>query len=371
MAMILDAFMSKFSGLLTQMMQDEVGMLLGIHGQIEKLNRTVGYIRPVLYDAEKKKTKNRAIEHWLMELKDVMYDADDVIDLCEIKAEERLTDCSSCLSPNACCCSPFLSCIRNPLFAHKIGSKIKDINGRLEEIAKRKADLGLIELQITHALSDQVRRVDSIISRKTDPSIVQDDIVSEKIEEDTKMLVNWLTEDLKGAREKVVAVAIVGMGGIGKTTLAKRIFNDPIIQEEFSLKVWACVSKEVKGEELLKGIIREAGGDHGAKQQRSELVSLLESRVRGKKFLLVLDDVWAESQAVWHDLLRAPLMSGADGSRLLITTRDERVANRMWAAKLHHVERLCDEDGWSLLIKQVYRYHHRTLQYNSFLFLKL
>jgi NB-ARC domain/Rx N-terminal domain len=341
MAMILDAFMSKFSGLLTQMVEQEVGMLLGIPGQIEKLNRTVGYIRPVLYDAEKKKTNNRAIEHWLMELKDVMYDADDVIDLCEIKAKERLPDCRSCVSPNACCRSPFLSCIRNPFFAHKIGSKIKDINGRLEEIAKRKAELGLIESQIFHA-----------------SSIVQDDIVGEKIEEDTKMLVNWLTEDLKGEREKNVVVAIVGMGGIGKTTLAKRIINDPRIQKEFKLKVWACVSKEVKEVEILKGIIQVAGGDHGAMQERWELVPLLQRLVQGKKFLLVLDDVWEESRAVWDDLLRDPMMSGADGSRLLITTRDERVANGMRTAKSHRVERLCDEDGWSLLIKQVYQYHH-------------
>jgi NB-ARC domain/Rx N-terminal domain len=353
MTMILDAFLSKFSELLTQMVQDEVGMLLGIPGQIEKLNKTIGYIIPILYDAEKKKTNNRAIEHWLMELKDVMYDADDVIDLYEIKAKEHLADCTSCLSPIACGCGRFLSCIRDPFFAHQIGSKIKDINDRLEEIAKRKTDLGLIEF---HAPSDQVRRVDSIIYRKTDPLIVQDDIVGEKIEEDTKMLVNLLTEELKvkGAREKVVVVAIVGMGGIGKTTLAKRIFNDQRIQAEFKLKIWVCVSKEVRGVELLKGIIREVGGDHGAAHERSELVPLLQRLVQGKKFLLVLDDIWEESRAIWDDLLRAPLMSGADGSRLLITTRDERVANGMRATKTHRVERLCDEDGWSLLIKQVY-----------------
>jgi NB-ARC domain len=108
----------------------------------------------------------------------------------------------------------------------------------------------------------------------------------------------------------------------------------------------------------LKGIIRQVGGDHGAMQERWELVPLLERLVQGKKFLLVLDDVWEESRAVWDDLLRVPMMSGADGSRLLITTRDERVANGMRAAKSHRVERLCDEDGWSLLIKQVYQYHH-------------
>ncbi|KAF3325261.1 disease resistance RPP13-like protein 1 [Carex littledalei] len=282
-----------------------------------------------------------------MQLKDVMYDADDVIDLCQIKAKERLAGSSS----HSRCGFPLLSCFGNPFFAHEIGSKIKDINSRLEGIAKRRTDLGLTQSPIfpTHG----VRRVDSIISRKTDPLIVLDDIVGEKIEEDTELLVNWLTEEEKGVRENVLVAAIVGMGGIGKTTLAKTIFNDPRIQEEFQLKIWVCVSKEVKGVELLKCVIREAGEEPANTNERSELVPILERLVQKKKYLLVLDDVWEESRAVWDSLLRAPMSGGAYGSRLLVTTRDERVANGMRAAKLHRVEKLSDKDGWSLLIKQV------------------
>ncbi|KAF3325245.1 disease resistance RPP13-like protein 1 [Carex littledalei] len=143
------------------------------------------------------------------------------------------------------------------------------------------------------------------------------------------------------------------MGGIGKSTLAKKIFNDRRIEDEFQLKIWVCVPKEVKGEEVLKCVIRGAGGEPGYTNKRSELVPILERHVNGKKFFLVLDDVWAESRAVWDDLLRAPMSSGAHGSRLLVTSRDERVANGMRATKSHRVEKLSDEDGWSLLIKQV------------------
>ncbi|KAF3325236.1 disease resistance protein RGA3 [Carex littledalei] len=283
-----------------------------------------------------------------MQLKDVMYDADDVIDLCQIKAKERLAGSSS----HSRCGFPLLSCFGNPFFAHEIGSKIKDINSRLEGIAKRRTDLGLTQSPIfpTHG----VRRVDSIIHRKTDHLIVVDDIVGEKIEEDTEMLVSWLTEEEKGVRENVCVVAILGMGGIGKSTLAKKIFNDPRIEDEFQLKIWVCVSKEVKGEEVLKCVIRGAGGEPGYTNERSELVPILERHVKGKKFFLVLDDVWAESRAVWDGLLRAPMSRGAHGSRLLVTTRDERVANGMRATKSLQVQKLSDEDGWSLLIKQVF-----------------
>ncbi|XP_078158386.1 putative disease resistance protein RGA3 [Carex rostrata] len=355
MVMILNAFLPKFSSLLVQMVQDEVGMLLGIPGQIEMLDETVRDIQCVLADAERKQSKSRAIERWLMQLKDVMYDADDIIDLCQIKANDRLAGFSCGCSSNARCGCPLLSCFRNPFFAHKIGSKIKDINSRLEGIVKRKTDLGLTESQISSGPSDPVPRVDSIITRKTDPLVVLDDIVGKKIEEDTKMLVNWLTEEEKSAREIILVLAIVGMGGIGKTTLATKIFNDRRIEEEFQLKIWVCVSKEVKGVELLKCMIREAGGEHGATQERSELAPILKRLVQGKKFLLVLDDVWEESRAVWISLLRAPMSGGAHGSRLLVTTRDERVADGMRAAKLHRVQKLSDEDGWSLLIKQVFQ----------------
>ncbi|XP_078154667.1 putative disease resistance protein RGA3 [Carex rostrata] len=360
MAMILHVFLSRFSDLVVQMVESEVGMLLGIPGEVEKLGETVRDIQCVLADAERKQRNDKTIERWLMQLKDVMYDADDVIDLCQIKAKEHLAASSSHSSKNARYGCHLLLCFRNPLFAREIGLKIKDINSRLNEISKRKADLGLIVAQISSGPSKLVHRLDSIITRKTDPSVVLSDIVGEKIEKDTELLVNWLTQEEKDAREILCVAAIVGMGGIGKTTLAKKIFNDPIIREECQLKIWVCVSKEVKGIELLKSVIRKVGGDHGAVQERSELVPLLKSLVEGKKFLLVLDDVWKESRAVWDSLLRASMSGGAHGSRLLVTTRDVRVADEMRAAKLHRVGKLSPEDGWSLLTKQVIIIQHES-----------
>ncbi|KAF3327866.1 disease resistance protein RGA4 [Carex littledalei] len=183
------------------MVEEEVGMLLGIPGEVEKLSETIRDVQCVLADAENKQSKSKAIERWLMKLKDVMYDADDVIDLCQIKANERLAASSSRFPLNAHYGCHLLSCFRNPVFAHEIGSKIKDINSRLHEIAKRKAQLGLNDSQIFSGPSKPVHRVNSIITRKTDPTVVLDDIVGVKIEEDTNLLVNWLTKEEKSARK--------------------------------------------------------------------------------------------------------------------------------------------------------------------------
>ncbi|KAJ1688764.1 hypothetical protein LUZ63_012919 [Rhynchospora breviuscula] len=346
MTMILDAFLGNFKEMLTKMAEEEVGMLLGVPGEIEKLGRTVGDIQCLLSDAEGKQTKSKSIEKWLLELKEAMYDADDIMDLCQIKAKERHERHDSSFSKFGCGIS-MLSCLRNPVFAHKIGTQIKELNSRLDEIYKKKSNLGLIELQGVVAPSN-VRPMSSV------PSAALVDIVGDKIEEDTSMLVKLLTTDFEDSvNENVSVVAIVEMPGIGKTTLAKKVFHDPEIQEVFPLRIWVCVSKDLKEVQLLKCIIREAGGDHGAAEERSELVSRLKSSIQGKKFFLVLDDVWPESQEVWNGLLREAMISGARGSRLLVTSRDERVARFIQATTTHHVQKLSDDDSWSLLAKQV------------------
>ncbi|XP_078180568.1 putative disease resistance protein RGA3 [Carex rostrata] len=193
----------------------------------------------------------------------------------------------------------------------------------------------------------------SNISRETDPLIALSDLVGEKIEEDTEQLVKLLTLDVTEGHANIPIVAIEGMGGIGKTTLAKKVYNDPTIQQNFEHLIWVCVSKEIKQVDLVKNVIRVVGGDCGAAEKKSELVPMLQQLIQGKKFFLVLDDIWAESEQVWHDHLRVPMSSGAPGSRVLITRRDGEVAMRMRAIHTHKVNGLTDEDGWSLLIKQV------------------
>ncbi|KAJ4772088.1 Disease resistance protein (CC-NBS-LRR) [Rhynchospora pubera] len=351
MTMILDAFLGNFSSLLAKMAEDEVGMLLGVPGEIEKLGRIVRDIQCVLSDAERKQTKGSAIERWLLQLKDVMYDADDLMDLFQIKAEERHARYDNNLSSSKFGCGiNMFACFRNPIFAHKIGTQIQELNSRLDEISKNKSSLGLIESQEVFGQSYISCRY-SDFGKKTDPSVVLADIVGDKIEEDTTMLVDSLTtDDEESVKENVSVVAIVGMPGIGKSTLAKKVFHDPEIQREFPLRIWVCVSKDLKEVQLLKCIIPEAGDDHGVAEERSELVSMLERSIQGKKFFLVLDDVWPESQEVWNRLLREAMIGGARGSRLLVTTRDDRVARFIQATTTHHVQKLSDDDSWSLVL---------------------
>ncbi|CAD5183436.1 unnamed protein product [Musa acuminata subsp. malaccensis] len=146
--------------------------------------------------------------------------------------------------------------------------------------------------------------------------------------------------------KNVVVLAIVGFGGIGKTTHAQKVFSDNKVQANSGTTIWMCVSHEFSETDLLGNIIEGAGGKYNREQSRSQLEPTVERLLRGNKFLLVLDDVW--DARIWDDLLRNPLQGGAAGSRVLVTTRNEGIAT----AHVHEMKLLPPEDGWSLLCKK-------------------
>ncbi|XP_065000214.1 disease resistance protein RGA2-like [Musa acuminata AAA Group] len=339
MAVVLDAFISGLAGTLKDMAKEEVDLLLGVPGEIQKLQRSLRNIHSVLRDAEKRRIEDEDVNDWLMELKDVMYDADDLLDECRMEAE-KWTPRESDPKPSTSCGFPFFACFREVKFRHAVGVKIKDLNDRLEEISARRSKLQL-------HVSAAERRVVPRVSRITSP-VMESDMVGERLEEDAEALVEQLTK--QDPSKNVVVLATVGIGGIGKTTLAQKVFNDGKIKASFRTTIWVCVSQEFSETDLLRNIVKGAGGSHGGEQSRSLLEPLVEGLLRGNKFLLVLDDVW--DAQIWDDLLRNPLQGGAAGSRVLVTTRNAGIARQMKAAHVHEMKLLPPEDGWSLLCKK-------------------
>ncbi|KAG1347803.1 putative disease resistance protein RGA3 [Cocos nucifera] len=340
MTMILDAFVSKFADLLVELAKEEVDMLLGVPGEIKKLQNNLRKIGKVLIHAERKRIDDKAVDDWLKELQDVMYDADDLLDLCRIEVDKRSEGSSS--NSLVRFSLPFFSRIRKLPVDHEIGTKIRELNKRLEDIWRWRSELNL---ELTFP---DMQRVTSQKSRNTSP-VAEIDIVGSEIKEHTQSLVDLLIKDDR--RRNIHVFAIVGTGGIGKTTLAKRIYNDRRIQEEFSVKKWVCVSQDFDDIILLKDIYDGTKDDLAGDQSRSSLEPKVERSLGGKKLFLVLDDVWTAK--VWCELLCNTLKSCAAGSRILLTTRNEQIARQMLAVDIRRVNKLSVEDGWSLLCKKV------------------
>ncbi|GLT40840.1 hypothetical protein SLA2020_149450 [Shorea laevis] len=143
-------------------------------------------------------------------------------------------------------------------------------------------------------------------------------------------------------------IPIVGMGGIGKTTLAQNVYNE-VAQESFQLKAWVCVSDRFDVSSITRSILEEVSKDHYVLNGLNSLQEELKKKLHGKKFLLILDDVWNEGYEGW-DLLQKPFQSGSVGSKIVVTTRSERVAEIMGGKDMsHHLKELDYKQCLSIL----------------------
>ncbi|XP_044390764.1 uncharacterized protein [Triticum aestivum] len=342
---LLDALASYVGSMLTGMAQEGVWMLLGVSGEIESMEDKLRDLKNFLADADRRNITDESVLGWVEELKRAMYGATDILDLCQLKAMESAPSVAS-----LGCFNPLLLCTRNPLHARDIGTRIKVLNRKLDDISERGAKgfyLGLSKDRggRMHAYHCHARETCGLLDRSH--------VVGEKIEEDTKALVAKIIQTRNEVNNKIAVLAVLGVCGVGKTTLAQMVFHDEAIQGEFDMMIWLSVNKDFNGVELLRAAINLAGGVHTGHGEMSVLWPILTAALTGKKVLLVMDDVW--NHAAWEDVLERPfVLAAAQGSRVLITTRNERVAQAMGAEHPYHrVNKLGPEDAWSLLKKQV------------------
>lgn len=165
---------------------------------------------------------------------------------------------------------------------------------------------------------------------------------------DKEKLIEWLKSD-DVSDDAYSVKTIVGMAGVGKTTLMQHVYNDRIIKSSFDLKIWVCVSQQYNVVEVMRKLVDVIN----ISSNLSELESLhhaVINHLRGKKFLLVLDDMWDEDPRHWSSL-QAPLNHGAKGSKVVVTTRSMKVS-RITCAKRYHLRCLTDDSSWLVCLKR-------------------
>ncbi|MCD7452577.1 hypothetical protein HAX54_017496 [Datura stramonium] len=303
---------------------------------LNKLRMTSLGLKAVLSDAENKQASNSYVSQWLSELQDAVDGAENLIEevnyeALRLKVESQHQDLAEAI------CNLQVNDLNLGLsdeFFLSIKKKLEDAIETLEELQKQ---IGFLDL--TKYLDSGKQE-----KREFSTSVVEPEIFGRQNE--IKELVSRLISDDVNSKSLTV-IPIVGMAGIGKTTLAKAVYNDEKVEDHFSLKAWVCVSEPYDALRITKGLLQEIGSfDLKVDNNLNQLQVKLKESLKGKRFLIVLDDVWNDNYNKW-DALKNLFVQGDVRSKIIVTTRKESVALMMGGGAIN-VGTLSSEVSWAL-----------------------
>ncbi|CAL8132991.1 unnamed protein product [Prunus armeniaca] len=350
---LISVLLEQLASIIQKQVEQEVTLVVGVEKEVAKLSHNFKAIQVVLEDAEERQVKELNVKYWLESLKDVSYEMDDVLDEWsteilkqQIQKQEAGNAGSTSTTKKVCFCipAPWFCFGRQVVLRHDIAVKIKELNERLALIASERQNYNF----------QPTKRGIQQIERQKSSSFV--DKTFGRVDEKDKVVEKLLSGSGQGGATCLV-IPIIGMGGIGKTTLAQLAYNDEKVQAHFNTRIWVCVSDPFDEIKIAKAIIDGLKkGNTPASNELQTLLEFIHESIKGMKFLLVLDDVWNHRK--WEQL-KLPLQNGAVGSRILVTTRKEEVARMMGASTdIVNLKVLSEENCWAL-------FYHIALAYRE------
>ncbi|KAB2614578.1 disease resistance protein [Pyrus ussuriensis x Pyrus communis] len=294
---------------------EEVKFLSGVGDQIKHAQIELLLMQGFLKDADAKQEENEVVRIWVQIIRDAAYDLEDVIESFALKvALKRGGNVKLVLKRFACIFSEGVN-------LHKIGSEIESITAKLSKLR-----LSLQSYDIKQITGTQYEGATSFErqreQRQTYPHVIERDPVG--LEKDVKILATQLVKEENSPQ----VVSIWGMGGSGKTTLAKQVYgHNEDVKRHFDCFAWVCVSQQFQEKEVLEDILNQLTRDIKDKTKemnKNQIVEKLCSIQKEKKCLVVLDDVW--TRKAWNSLKPGFPRGAETKSRILLTTRKKDVA---------------------------------------------
>ncbi|KAK9667001.1 hypothetical protein RND81_14G225700 [Saponaria officinalis] len=314
----------------------EICSIWGYKSQLDDLRDTITTIRQVLLDAESKNGKLcHEAQDYILKLKNAVYDADDLFDEFLTLAKLKQQNKGGKLSEKV---RDFFSTKKNSVsVAYSMSREVKKLKKKLDSIASNHNTFGFsIDSQPIRERREE-----------TCSYVYKEEIVGR--ERDVDKVVHMLLDS--GSHESVSFLSIVGVGGLGKTTLVQLVFNDDRVKNEFPLRLWTCVSDENTKDFDVKKILTNILESESHDKYRGLPMDLVQRKlgglIGGRKFLIVLDDLWNEDRDRWLSL-RKFLMVGGNGSRVLVTTRSQRTAIVVDDEYKYELKGLSPENSWRL-----------------------
>ncbi|CAL9056579.1 disease resistance protein RPM1-like [Musa acuminata AAA Group] len=307
------------------------GHLLSTVGDgVDWLRDELRSMRSFLVNTETSATEDHM--SWADEIRAIVYDSEDIIDAFDAISSH----------PFAC----FLCHLRS---RHRVGWKIREIKNRLDDHFRRRSGYLNPAGDRSTSLDLHNRWIHGLLA--SSPWTHQGERIV-GFEEDFDAVVGRL---MNGSPELSV-LSLVGMGGVGKTTLVKKVFNHSDVRRHFDHLAWVYVSRSFRlgnlVNEVAKGLMQIPSTEIDALSER-QLQELLLRTLKEKRFLLVLDDVW--DRGVW-ETIRLVLPINGHGNRVIITTRNSEVADSVVGARscTHVLRPLSHEESWELFCDKVF-----------------
>ncbi|XP_020108795.1 putative disease resistance RPP13-like protein 1 isoform X2 [Ananas comosus] len=308
---------------------------------LKHLKRTLLRIHATLADVEEREIRDSSVKLWLHEIKAVAYDADDILDEYHYELLRRQVEGK----PSPVIRKRKMGEIHDLSFPAGLSGRINEVRMRLDEIAKDRDALHLREEDGERRLNDACWKLIPTSSLVDDSRVYGRDI-------DKKNIIQLLLSD---GQPKVDVIPIVGPGGVGKTTLAQLVYNDPMVRCHFHLYAWICTSQSFDVLKITQTIVKSVTKSSCDSAELDDLHHSLKKALKNKKFLLVLDDVWNEQQSLW-ELLCIPF-SKSMSSKIIVTTRNESTARIMHAVTPYRLGLLTEKDCW--LVFKRYAFEHQ------------
>ncbi|KAF5197405.1 Disease resistance rpp13-like protein [Thalictrum thalictroides] len=332
---MVDALVSLFVERLLEALVNQSRIVFELKDQFEKLKSELQLMQSFLMDADRLKRKHQTLQTIMGSLRELVYEAEDILADCETRSkdEEQFVErCSMCFSPS----------FSDLPFLYQTGKRLREINQKITDIKGNISSyLGVSFFGQTSTVAEdqnnQISRWSSSIYQHTE-------VVG--LEEDTQKIKEWIF----AANHGLLAVGIVGMGGLGKTTTAQSVYNDKEVEDHFEKRMWVSVSQTFTVEQIMRSLLKNLG-DGSVTDDKDELLRKIHQYLQGKRYLIVMDDVWSKDYSWWHRVSEG--LPRGNGSSVIITTRIEEVARKMGVTeeRTHSPKFLSEANSWKLFRK--------------------
>ncbi|XP_044499372.1 putative disease resistance protein At3g14460 [Mangifera indica] len=306
----------------------------GVDSEIKELENKLKMVENLLRNAENWQLVDKQVKEWLDNLQHWAYDAEDLLDEFAYEALRHKRKAEhQASSSRGFSCLP--ACFPSRSFAFKMGSKIKEINSRLEQLCEQRSE----ERKLPKLSGLPATNVAAPPKPEETSSVPLGQVYGRNEDE-----VELLKMVKSGANFQLIAV--VGVGGIGKTTIAREVYNHKELEDiKFEKKAWVCVSTTFDVLTISKKLLQQFSSS--VPDNLNDVQVQLKGAVSGKKFLIVLDDIWKVEYIEWEKL-KSPFAAGALGSTMIVTTRHEHVAKEIRCSHTYQLKLLSDEACKSL-----------------------